>query len=251
MTKQLKPANEQLLQGFSEFTLDEKDGEFDDEEIESNCGYASGYTQPCSIFEQANILRDRFPQLGSVKEVLGRLPVPEGAEGKFVIPRWERFGSTYCQAVNSVLPHVLVYESTWCYFGHLEESSFREGNAKQTAMQQIADEQKGYDLLVVDGQFGILHRGRGVRRVRQLTDGSCQFCFGAFENLIMLLTHRNRLGKGDLWIDCAGDEYAHGEDDSFTYAPIVYCDHGRLHFRADFIGRASAHSGSSTGFLPR
>jgi len=125
----------------------------------------------------------------------------------------------------------------------------REGIAKKAALRKLAKEQKGFDLLVVDGQFGFLHRGRSVRHARVVMQDGGQFGFGAFENGIMILTHPDRLKKyGDLWLDCAGDEYSHEAVGQFPSAPLFVFLDGNLRLDTRDIARPYGHCGSSSGF---
>lgn len=226
--------------------------EFADEEVESSYGYLSGFSKPRSVTEQANRLRELFPGIGYANESLANLPVPKGAEGKFVIPPWQKVAATYGEAVQIVLGKLRVaYGEKFVNYieGKLGAKHLREGIAKKAALRKLAEEQKGFDLLVVDGQFGFLHRGRSVRRARVVMQDGGQFGFGAFENGIMLLTHPDRLKNyDDLWIDCAGDEYSYGADGQFAVAPIFFFSDGALEFDADVVARVDDLYGSSSGF---
>lgn len=229
--------------------------EFADEEVESRYGYLSGYQKPNSVTEQANRLRELFPGIGYANEALADAPVPQGAEGKFVIPRWQKIAPTYNEVVEIVLGKLReAYGKKFYNYidGKLGAKHLREGAAKKAAFRKLGDEQKDYDLLVVDGQFGILHRGRSVRRARVVMESSGQFGFGAFEVGIMLLTHANRLRHyDDLWIDCAGDEYSYEADGQFPRAPFFNFYDGRLEFGSGGVVIASGDYGSSSGFIPQ
>ncbi len=226
--------------------------EFADEEVESSYGYLSGYRNPRSVTEQANWLRELFPGIGYANEALANLPVPKGAEGKFVIPRWQKVAGTYGEAVQIVLGALRVaYGKKFVNYieGKLDAKYLREGAAKKAAFRKLGDEQKDFDLLVVDGQFGFLHRGRSVRRARVVMQDGGQFGFGAFENGIMLLMHRDRLQHlDDLWIDCAGDEYSYEASGQFPRAPIFRFGGGVLEFDTNDIADVSGICGSSSGF---
>ncbi len=227
--------------------------EFADEEVESRYGYLSGFSKPRSVTEQANCLREIFPGIGYANESLANLPVPKGAEGKFVIPPWQKVAATYGEAVQIVLDKLRVaYGEKFVnrVEGKLGAKHLREGIAKKAALRKLAEEQKGFDLLVVDGQFGILHGGRSVRRARVVMQDGGQFGFGAFENGIMLLTHPDRLkNDNDLWLDCAGDEYSYEAGTHFLHAPIFYFDDGGLQFAAHGVVHPHGFYGSPSGFL--
>ena len=75
---------------------------------------------------------------------------------------------------------------------------------------------------------------------------------GAFAVGIMLLTHENRLKHyDDLWIDCAGDEYAPGAGGGFSRAPCFNFDGADLEFGARDVGGAVDGYGSASVFLPQ
>lgn len=226
--------------------------EFADEERESSYGYFSGYRKPLSVTEQGNRLREHFPGIGYANESLADAPSPKDAEGKFVIPRWQKVAATYGEAAQIVLEKLRVAygEKFYNYVADkLGAKHLREGVAKKAAFRKLGDEQKDFDLLVVDGQFGLLHRGRSVRRARVVMQDGGQFGFGAFEVGIMLLTHANRLRHyDDLWIDCAGDEYSPEADGRFPYAPLFSFLGGGLGFGAGGVAGVDDNFGSSSGF---
>ncbi|HBC39711.1 TPA: hypothetical protein DDY56_03480 [Candidatus Uhrbacteria bacterium] len=226
--------------------------EFADEEVESSYGYLSRDRQPRSVTEQANRLREIFQGIGYANEMLANLPVLNGAEGKFVIPPWQKVAATYGEAVQIMLGKLRV-ECGEKFVNYIEDKlgakHLREGIAKKAALRKLAKEQKGFDLLVVDGQFGFLHRGRSVRHARVVMQDGGQFGFGAFENGIMILTHPDRLKKyGDLWLDCAGDEYSHEAVGQFPSAPLFVFLDGNLRLDTRDIARPYGHCGSSSGF---
>ena len=119
-----------------------------------------------------------------------------------------------------------------------------------SVFQKLAEEQNGFDILVVAAQFGLRHRGRSVRRVREILLGN-EFGLGAFAVGIMLLAYPELLAHyDDLWIDCAGDEFAPDADGDFSESPIFYFDDDRLWFSTYDVSYASEDCGSVSGFLP-
>ena len=228
--------------------------DFKDEEVASKFGYVSGYRKPKSIVEQNAILRQIFPGAGFANDSLARGPVPEGAEGWFAIPRWEIIAPTYGEAVEKVLAahsercggNCINYRE-----GKLGDRYFRQSDATRAAFQKLAEGQKGYDILVLAAQFGILHRGRSVRRVRTMMRSN-EFGLGAFAVGIMLLTHPERLRHyDDLWIDCAGDEYSPDGDGTFENSPYFGFYGGWLEFQTGRFEDANDLYGSASGFLPQ
>lgn len=225
--------------------------EFADEEVESGFGYLSGY-KPRSVVHQMITLKTIFSSIGSfhanaaVKELLA------GAEGLFLIPRWRRIASTYGQAVEIVLDELNKARKGKFYnyrVGELGPNCFRQTAKKRKMFQKLGDEQIGHGVLVVPAQFGLRHRGRSMRRARAVMGGS-ECGLGAFEVGIMLLTHPDRLADiDDLWIECAGDEYAPESDGDFCDAPRFNFSDGFLRFDTGEINDPSGGSGTPSAFF--
>ncbi len=226
---------------------------YKDEEVKSNYGYLSGYKKPKGITEQTNILRQLFPGIGFADEKLVEHEVPKNADGWFAIPKWQSLAPTYGEAVELVLKKLS--ETRNGRFQNYRESELGPDQLRQSAktasvFQELAEEQNGYDILVVAAQFGLRHRGRSVRRVREILLGN-EFGLGAFAVGIMLLTHPERLAHyDDLWIDCAGDEFAPDADGDFWRSPIFIFSGVRLRFGTDGVSDADGCCGSVSGFLP-
>lgn len=247
----------------SKFIADSRSSKlYADEEVSSRYGYLSGYAKPKGAMWQANELRRLFPAINASNarhdEKLAQMSVPEGAEGLFVIPTWQSFAklhgvSTYTEAVQIVLAKLNETRKGKFYNYRENEMSpdnLRESARKAEVMEQIAQSQKGYDLMVIPAQFGLVHRGRSVRRARVVI-GSKGFGLGAFEIGVMLLTHPERLQHyDDLYVDCAGDEFKPSDGHEFSRAPIFRFDGVGLGFGAGGVVFAGGDCGSASGFLP-
>lgn len=228
-------------------------GQFASEEVPSSYGYLSGY-KPKSVAEQVRRLRELFPSLGTVNEKLPEQPLPPHAEGFFVMPRWGKIAPTYNEAVEKVLALLSKTRSgkfTNRRQGKLGPQYLRQHQRTVTMFQKFGEQQKDHDMLVVPAQFGLRHHGRSVRRAREVfMVNECGL--GAFAIGIMLLTHPERLQHvDDLWIDCAGDEFASDADGQFYGAPYFGFFVGRLKFGADVVGNALGYYGSASGLLPQ
>ncbi|NCN08080.1 hypothetical protein GW944_00725 [Candidatus Parcubacteria bacterium] len=228
---------------------------FKDEEVESNYGYLSGYRKPKSITEQTNILRQIFPGVGFADEKLAEREVPANAEGWFAIPKWQTIAPTYSEAVQKVLDAIKKARNGKFYNyrdGQLNDSRLRQTAKTASVFQKLSDEQKDHDILVVAGQFGLRHRGRSVRRAREVFSVN-ELGLGAFAVGIMILTHAERLQHyDDLWIDCAGDEFDDPDADvRFVHAPYFLFDGGEVEFDAVWFGGASGFYGSASAFVPQ
>ncbi len=237
-----------IITGIRELSVS---NQFADEEVKSEYGYLSGY-KPKGITEQTNILRQLLPGIGFADEKLAEQPLPANAEGWFAIPKWQSVAKTYNEAVQKVLDLIKKQRKGNFYNwreGKLGAQYLRQHERTVKKLETLADQQKGYDILVVAAQFGLRHRGRSVRRAREVFTGN-EFGLGAFEIGCMLLTHPERLQNyDDLWIDCAGNEYAPDADGDFSRAPYFGFSAGRVGFGTLWFADASSRYGSASGFL--
>jgi hypothetical protein len=227
--------------------------QYADEEVESSYGYLSGYKLK-GITEQTNHLRELFPGIGYANEKLAEQLLPENAEGWFAIPRWEKVAPTYGEAVQKVLGLIKQTRNGAFYNyreGELGSNQLRQSAKSVSVFQKLGDEQKDQDILVVPAQFGIRHRGRSVRRAREVMNGN-ECGLGAFAIGIMILCHPERLMHyDDLWIDCAGDEFAPIADGVFSESPCFRFDDDEVEFDAYGVDDAYGYCGSASVCLPQ
>jgi len=228
-------------------------GRYLSEEVPSAYGYLSGYKpKGRGMTEQTNRLRQLFSGVGFADEKLADRALPKNAEGWFAIPRWQSLAPTYGEALELVLRKLSDTRSGRFYNyrgGSLGEKFLRQSEKSLAAWRKLGEEQTGYDILVVPAQFGLLHRGRSVRRAREVML-SDQFGLGAFAIGIMLLTHPERLEHfDDLWIDCAGDEFSLNGGGVFSGAPYFGFSGGELKFGAGDCSYDDGDCGSASAFL--
>ncbi|MCX6780608.1 MAG: hypothetical protein NT003_00595 [Candidatus Magasanikbacteria bacterium] len=244
---------DELADGFEELLIRlAKPQDFASEQVASTSGYLSGYKAPTPIADQVVALKRYFSKLGTCDEVLA-VTKAEGTEGSFAIPKWQLLAPTYGEAVELVLAALRAQRGDGKFVsfrkGELGPKRLRETSKKADVFKTLAEQQKGHDILVVDAQFGIEHRGESVRRARVLFQGN-EFGLGAFEIGIMLLTHPERLlDINDLRVDCSGDEYSFDADGRFDGAPHFLFNDGQLEFGADDVMGMNVDSGSASGFL--
>jgi len=228
---------------------------YKNEEVESSYGYLSGYKKPRGITEQTNRLRELIPGVGYADEQIAQGELPKNAEGWFAIPKWQSVAPTYAEAVQKVFD--LIKETRGKFYnycdGQITNERLRQSIKTQGVFDQFAEAQKGYDILVIPAQFGILHRGRSVRRALEVMIDQGKFGLDAFAIGIMLLTHPERLENcDDLWIDCAGDEFDDPDSDaSFGRAPYFVFNCGKVKFGTNGVVNASDGYGSASGFVPQ
>ena len=224
--------------------------QYANEVVSSNYTYPSEYKLK-SVTEQANKLRELFPGIGYADENLANQPLPQGAEGYFVIPRWEKVAPTYNEAVQKVLDLIKQTRKFYNYReGALGPDRLQQSNRTKQMFAKLGKNQKG-DLLVVPAQFGMLHRGQSVRRAREIFMIN-EFGLGAFALGCMILTHPDRMVRWEeLDMDCAGDEYAPGADGVFSRAPRFRFGGDGVRFGAGSVGDAGGDYGSASGFVPQ
>lgn len=227
--------------------------QYADEEVESSYGYLSGY-KPKDITEQTNRLRELIPGIGYANEKLAEQPFPPNAERWFAVPRWQKVGKTYEEALQKALDLIKQTRNGKFYNyreGQIGPDRLRLRAKTQKALEAIGQQQKGNDILVIPCQFGLRHRGRSVRRALEVMPVT-EFGNDPFTIACMILTHPERLQHlDDLWIDCAGAEYDCDGDGSFDGAPFFYFGGGEVRFGGRYAGGAYGRYGSSSGFLPQ
>jgi len=231
---------------------------YKDEEVTSSYGYLSGY-KPKPLAEQVVRLKELHPQLKDV-EVADSGELPAGAEGWFAIPNiWKAdsiLTGNYNDSVKRVLD--LIKQDRNGKFhnyrdGQLGPERLRQSARAEATMLKLSEEQGHPDILVIAAQFGLQHRGRSVRRAREVMVDQNQFGLGSFAVGIMMLTHPERLQHyDDLWIDCAGDEFDDPDaGHRFARAPYFLFRGGKVGFVTDWTGYASDLCGSASGVLPQ
>ena len=229
---------------------------FRKEEVSSNSKYPKGYKGPKPISEQIEVLAKIFGlSLGLaskfVEKTLPTLTLPDGAEGWFAIPRWEKLGSSYGEAVDKVLTMIASKRKFYSYReGQFTPDRFRLNARTAHALDLLAEQQKG-DILIVGGQFGKRHAGKSVRRAREVMVGP-EFGAHTVAAGSILLTHPERLvSHEDLWFDVPGDEFDPGAGGSFDFAPFFVFLDGRVKFDSFWVYFPYEHYGSVSLFLPQ
>ena len=231
---------------------------FKDEEVKSNYGYLSGYSKPAKITDQIDILRSHWPSLNPdpalryYREVYPTLQLPRWVEGPFAIIRPGFFSDKYGEELAEVLK-AIAKDRKGKFMNYREDQLgpqyLRQTERTLVMLRALMLQPLGSDILISPAQFGIRHRGRSVRRAREVFVAR-EYGKGAKDVGTMLLTNPIRLQHyDDLWIDCAGDEFSPGADGAFTSAPIFFFSGGGVRFGACWASGAGARLGSVSGFL--
>ncbi len=242
---------------------------FADEEVASSYTYPKEYQGPKPIAEQTKAIAKIFDlDPAGALEYANNLPALEsfvpkdalGWTGWFAIPSVDALAKKhfpevtdpvqkYCQAVQFV--HAKIADSRqFCNYreGQITPAQLRVSARTAHASDLIAETQKG-DILIVAAQFGMRHRGRSVRRAREVMN-AVEFGLGAFAVGCMLLTHPEREAQWEqLHVDCAGDEFSPRADSGFSYSPYFHFHDGMLKFHTYWVSNTNAFYGSASAFL--
>ena len=212
--------------------------------------YPDNYRVKPLAEQRATLLR-HFPHLRDGRAAAA--PLPDQAEGHFAIPRWERIGRTYTEALEKVFS--AINASGFSKFHNYQEKRLgpnylRQDKQSRTKWERLAKQQRG-DIILVPAQFGMYYRGLSVRRVREKLAQN-EFGLGAYHVAIMLLTHPERLSTGnELWIYAPGDEYSYRGDGTFELAPIFYFRSGEIGFDVIWFDGNYDFYGAASGFIAR
>ncbi len=238
--------------------------QFADEEVESSYTYPKEYRGPKQIVDQIKAIAEIFGlDPSNALEFAKNLPeLPNGAEGWFAIPTVDAVAAKhfpevtdpadrYCRAVELVLEKIGKSRKFYNYReGEITPNRLRQHARTLHALGQIGETQKG-DILIVPAQYGMRHRGRSVRRAREVFVAG-EFGLGAFAVGCMALTHPDRYVRWEeLDTDCAGDEFAPDADGDFSYAPIFYFYDGKVWFNAYWFAYDNDKYGSVSAFVPQ
>lgn len=225
--------------------------QFADEKVSSGYVYPNGYKVK-GIAEQVATLRELFPELknAAFDESIAACPLPPNTEGWFAIPRWEKLGGSYGEAVDKVLATIKSTRAFYNYRrGQTGPKYLRQHGKSVNAFQKLEREQKEHDILIVPCQFGLRHRGHSVLRAREVMN-AIEFGLGSFAVGCMLLTHPEREVKWEqLHVDCAGDEFSPGGDGVFSRTPVFRAGDGEVRFGARWNDDSFGRFGSASAFL--
>jgi len=237
--------------------------QYRDEEVSSNYIYPKEYKGPKPIIDQINALAKILGlDPSQALEYTKSLPqLPDGAEGWFAIlsdtglqklfPQITDPAERYCKGVRLIHEKIADSRSFYNYReGQITSAHLRVHTRTAHALDLIAENQPG-DILIVAGQLGMRHRGRSVRRAREVFVSN-EFGLGSLAVGSIILTHPERIVRWkELDMDCSGDEFSPVADGSFSRAPIFVFHDGKVRFGADWVGDAYDRYGSASGFVPQ
>ena len=242
-----------IIAKFKELTITDQ---YADEVAESQYTYPPEYSLK-SLPQQIEVLLKHFPDLKVEKtlefidKVLPTLKLPDGAEGCFAIPSWEKIAPTYHAAVQRILSVLASARKFHNYReNQLDEKHLRQHARTIAYLAKLAEGQNG-DILIIPAQFGMKHRGESTRRARE-TFRFDEFGFGWFAVGCMYLTHPDRAVRfEELDTDCPGDEFSDEAVGDFSSAPRFVFHSGQLKTGSLDVSIAYDGYGSVSGFLPQ
>lgn len=236
--------------------------QYANEEVRSSYTYPKEYKGPKPINDRVKAIAKIFGLDPShALEFAKTLPeLPNGAEGWFAIPSVDALAAKhfpevtdpiqkYCQAVQLVHTKIADSRSFYNYReGQITPAQLRVHARTAHALDLIAETQKG-DILIVAAQLGMRHRGKSVRRAREVFVAN-EFGLGSLAVGSIVLTLPERLVRWEeLDMDCSGDEFSPEAGGGFSKSPCFFFYDGRVIFAARLVAYPNVLFGSVCGFL--
>ncbi len=253
----------ELQDGIAKLIADlSQSNQYANEEVRSNYTYPKEYKGPKPINDQIKAIAKIFGLDPShALEFAKTLPeLPNGAEGWFAIPSVDALAAKhfpevtdpiqkYCQVVQIVHTKIADSRSFYNYReGQITPAQLRVHARTAHALDLIAETQKG-DILIVAAQLGMRHRGKSVRRAREVFVAN-EFGLGSLAVGSIVLTHPERLVRWEeLDMDCSGDEFSPEADGDFSKSPCFSFSGGKVEFDTRFVDYPDDRFGSVSGFL--
>ena len=220
---------------------------------------ATDNTTAKPIAEQVAVLREFLGfNIKTFDENAADRPLPEGADGWFAIPRWEKIASTYNDAVNLVMRAVdeAYAEDLETHLDEVrsfKDYGFVEEEGKLTALRGIMQQQNDHDILVVPAQLVSRYNEFSHSRARNLIAmNEAEFGLGAFEVCCIFLANKDYIlssvREEVLHLNCPGDTFQYRDEKVLGSAYLGFdCQ------RLDLSGNSPStlcNSTFATGFLP-
>ena len=243
---------------------------YKEEEVSSNYTYPKEYKGPKPINDQIKVIAEIFsldpkqalefvknlPELKSFvpKDALewtGWFAIPSDTGLQKLFPQITDPAERYCDGVQLVHTKIADSRSFYNYReGQITSAHLRAHTRTAHTLDLIAENQPG-DILIMAGQLGMRHRGRSVRRAREVFMSN-EFGLGSLAVGSIVLTHPERIVRWEeLDMDCSGDEFSLDADGSFLHAPIFSFYDGKVGFGAHRVDIAGGSYGSASGVVPQ
>ncbi len=236
--------------------------QYANEEVKSTYAYPTEYKGLKPIEEQIMAIAKIYGLDPTVALKLAKsLPnLPKGAEGnaawpsvdilgKKYFPKVQSAEEKYCAVANLVLDKIGSSRSFYNYRkGELTANRFRVIARTANTIAQIEKAQKS-EILIAPVQLGMLHRGRSVRRAREVFTPN-EFGLETVIAGSIVLVHPERLVRfEELDMDLAGNEFAPDADGEFSHAAYLYFRVDKAKFGARGVDGPSDDCGAASGFF--
>ncbi len=266
LAQRLSDRAEELQSGIAKLIAElSRSDRYSLEETASDYAYPNKYDGPKPIAEQVRAIARLFhlDQTLALEYIKSLPPLPAGAEGWFAIPSVNALvakyfpevtdsGRKYCLSTELVLAKIATARPFTNYSGkYIIPDRFKASDRTTRALDLIAGTQKG-DILIVPAQLGLRHRGRSVRRAREVFVGN-EFGLGVIAAGSIILTHPERLFRQpelSLELDCPGDEFDWQSALSVFLAPSFFSEGAQsTGFDMHYTSARSVFSAPASGFL--
>ncbi len=231
---------------------------YSSEEVKSTWQYPAEYA-PQPIIEQVQIIHKFFPELSLdltmrfINEVMPNILMPETPGLWFwsAFPAWEKIGNTYNEAVERILKVLASTRTLYNYREGKLGSQYLKQQDRSIVMHNALKAQQVGDIIIVQSQFGLRHRGKSTRRAIE-TFLPNEVGHGWFSGASMMLTHPKReVCWEQLHTDLPGDKYSPGGDGVFSRAPDFSFGYGQLGAGTLKVEDVHAQFGSASFVLPQ
>lgn len=249
--------------------------------------YPSLYMGSKPVLEQIEMLLRLFPQIDPTEtfrfaeEQLPSIALPEGAEGWFAVPRWQKVAENYGSAaeiVRTMWRETHFWQEYWVSYSsgnkhgrecitsgwrrpsaeQIKPDRIRQHPASALILNEIGRTQRG-EILLIPAQHGLRHRSRDVFEARQHFAPN-EFGLGIFAGLCMALTHPERYSYVRGCIAFLGDESAARDEPwwsrykagDFAYVPAIIDENecATLRLSEASAGVTWGEGAVVSGFLP-
>lgn len=239
--------------------------QYEKEMVSSNYTYPKEYNGPKPIIEQIKTIATIFGlDPTQALEFAKKLPtLPEGAEGWFAIPKVSVIAKKYFPAITDERERycavlMLVLEKTRntrvlrCHYeNQIVSSQLRQSSNTMRFMQELDATQEG-DIIIIAAQYGMRHRGKSVRRVRELLVDKNEFGLCPLTVSFMNLIHPERfVQENQLNVYCAGADFTLRVGGPFSQILFFELNDGVLEISEEETCCPSRSFGSPSAFIPQ
>ncbi|MDD3386759.1 MAG: hypothetical protein PHU17_00775 [Candidatus Pacebacteria bacterium] len=199
-----------------------------------------------NVWDQIDMINEIMPIdfNEDVVERISKIPLPEKAEGWFVVPS---LTENYVDEVEKTLSSI---SNTRTFYSHLElkRKNIKRKERTSVAISRLEKYENAGDIIIIPAQFGNLHRGLSIKEIETEKMTEREFGLGAYEVSWMLFTHPEREYKeSNLHPVCIGDTVKVNK--SFNFSPCFDYGEKVLELGAFANNERLQDFGAVTGFV--